>query len=178
MRRISGSLTIADQITLGLIEGVQTLLGFIVIVFPLALWAVPQHGILANTIFYIVLSTGCGSFIAYIGLAFLKSYLLPDHSPDGMVREHVGGKARMQAYLTWDKSQEDAYKIEKQLRSVKASALHDFGYMVRIASFLSTVVVILFLGTWAFMDFVYGSSEVLSAEERYQLYKGDWGWKR
>ncbi len=153
----------------------MTLLGLIVLVFPLALWSVPQHGPLANTAFYIVLSVGIGSVVALIGLGYLKSLLFPDRSPRGTP---VGGKARLQAYLTWDQTQADARRVENQLRSVKGSALHNFGYMARIASLLATVFVLLNLATWAFMDFYYGSTEVLSAEARWQLAHPDsWNWK-
>ena len=153
----------------------MTLFGLIVIIFPLALWAVPQHGLLANTVFYIVLSVGCGSIIALIGLGYLKSLLFPDRSAPGAP---VGGKARLQAYLTWAQSQEDARRVEKQLRSIKGGALHNFGYMVRIASLLGTVFILLNLATWAFMDSYYGSTEILSAEARWQLLHPDhWGWK-
>ena len=153
----------------------MTLLGLIVIVFPLALWAVPQHGELANTVFYIVLSIGCGSVVALIGLAYFKGLLFPERSPRGTP---VGGKARLQAYQTWSQSQEDVRRIEQQLRSIKGSALHDFGYMARIASLLATVFILLNLGTWAFMDFYYGSTDVLSAEARWELLHPDsWNWK-
>jgi len=175
LRRTSGSLTIADQLTLGMIEGFMTLLGLIVLVFPLALWAVPQHGPFANTVFYIVLSVGCGSLIVLIGLGYLKSFLVPDRSPQDIP---MGGKARLQAYQTWAQSQEDARRVENQLRSIKGGALHNLGYMIRIASLLGTVFVLLNLGTWAFMDFYYGSTEVLSAEARWKLLHPDsWGWK-
>ena len=153
----------------------MTLMGLIVLVFPLALWSVPQHGPLANTAFYIVLSVGSGALVILVGLAYLKTLLFPDRAPRGMPG---GGKARMEAYLTWSQTQEDARKGEQQLRSLKGGALHNFGYMLRIASFLATVFVLLNLGTWAFMDFYYGSTKVLSAEERWELLHPDsWGWK-
>jgi hypothetical protein len=176
LRPLNGQRTIADQLTLGLIEGVMTLAGLVVLVFPLALWAVPQHGPLANTIFYIVLSIGGGSFFAVIGLAYLKGWLFPDPSPRDTP---VGGKARLQAYLTWSQSQADVRRVEKQLRSVKGGALHDFGYMVRIAALLSTIFVLSNLAAWAYMDFTHGSTKIISAAERYQLLHPDpWGWGR
>lgn len=153
----------------------MTLLGLVVIVFPLALWAVPQQGVLANTVFYIVLSVGCGSFVALLGLAYFKGRLFPDPSPQG---QPEGGKARMQAYLTWAETQEHERRAEKHIRTVEGGALHDLGYMARIASLLATVFVLLNLGTWAFMHFYYGSTEILSAEARWQLLHPDsWGWK-
>jgi hypothetical protein len=172
-------LTLLNLVAIGMIEGVITILGFIVIIFPLALWAVPQHGVLANTVFYIVLSVGCGSFVSLIGLVYLKSRLFPGHSPQGMPTDEAGVvEDRMQAYLTWSQTQEDARKVERQLRTMKGSALHNLGYMTRIASLLATVVTLLYLGTWAFMDFYYGSTEVLSAEARWELLHPDnWGWK-
>ncbi len=176
MRRTRGSRTIADQLALGVIEGTMTLFGIAVLIFPLALWAVPQHGPLANTIFYIVLSIGCGSFFAVIGLAYLKGLLFPDASPRGTP---TGGKARLQAYITWSQSQDDVRRVEKQLKSIKGGLLHDLGYMVRVASLLVTVAVLLNLATWAFMDFYYGSTKILSREARYELLHPDpWGWGR
>ena len=178
MRRASGSLTIAHQITLGLIEGVVTMLGFIVVVFPLALWSVPQQGKSANTIFYIVLAVGCGAFIALIGLAYLKSRLFPDRSSQGAP---AGGKPRLQAYQAyqaWMESQEDARRVERQIRSTKGSLLHDLGFMVRIAALLGTVFVLVNLAAWALMVFYYGDPEFLSADERWQLLHPDpWNWK-
>ncbi len=175
MKSTGGPRSLAEQMILGAFEGVMTLLGFIVIVFPLALWAVPQHGVLANTVFYIVLSIGSGSFVALLGLVYLKSLLFPERSPRGTA---AGGKARLEAYKTWSETQDDARKVEKQLRSVKGGALHDFGYMARIASLLITVFVLLNLSTWAFMHFYYGSTEIMSAEARWQLLHPDsWDWK-
>jgi hypothetical protein len=174
MRHARGSLTIVDQLTLGLIEGVMTLLGLAVLIFPLALWAVPQHGPMANTVFYIVLSIGCGSFFAIIGMAYLKGLLFPDPSPRGTP---AGGKARLQAYITWSQSQDDVRRVERQLRSIKGGLLHDLGYMVRIASLLVTFFVLINLAMWAFMDFYYGSTEIMSSEARYELLHPDpWGW--
>ena len=174
MRRTGGPLTIADQITLGMIEGVMTLLGIAVLVFPLALWSVPQHGLLANTIFYIVLSVGCGSFFGIIGLAYLKGFLFPELSPRGTP---TGGKARLQAYVNWAQSQDDVRRVERQIRSIKGGLMHDVGYMVRIASLLATIFVLVNLATWASLEYYYGSTKILSSEERYELLHPDpWGW--
>ncbi|MBC8240474.1 MAG: hypothetical protein ISR50_04550 [Alphaproteobacteria bacterium] len=175
MRPANGLRTIVAQLALGLIEGIMTLMGLIVLVFPLALWSVPQQGIHANTIFYIVMSLGGGAIIVLIGLAYVKGLLFPDRSPPGTA---AGGKARMEAYLTWSESQADARKVETQLRSMKGGALHNFAYMSRIVALLGTVVVSIYLGAWASMDFIYGSTEVLSAEARWLLLHPDsWNWK-
>jgi hypothetical protein len=175
LRPTGGPPTIANQIILGVFEGVMTLLGLVVIVFPLALWAVPQQGVLANTVFYIVLAIGSGSFVSLLGLVYLKSLLFPERSPRGTP---AGGKARLEAYKTWSETQDDARKFRKQIRSIKGGALHDFGYMARIASLLVTVFVLLNLSTWAFMHFYFGSTEVMSAEARWQLLHPDsWNWK-
>lgn len=180
LRRTNEPLTIANQMSRGLFEGVMTLLGLIVVITPLAIWTVPFGGPFANTAFYIVLSVGGGSFIALIILAHFKGLLFPDHSHHGTPNEHAGApKDRLQAYLTWERSQDDARRVEKQLRTTKGSALHNFGYMVRIATLLGTLVAAVFLGGWAFMDFYYGSTEVLSEQARYNLIKKDlnWSWK-
>mgnify|MGYP007046922565 CR=1 FL=1 len=175
MRPANGLRTIIAQLVLGLIEGIMTLMGLIVLVFPLALWSVPQQGELANTAFYIVLSLGGGAIIVLIGLAYLKGKLFPDRAPPCAP---AGGKARMDAYLTWSESQADARRVATQIRSMKGGALHNFAYMSRIVALLGTVVVSLYLGAWLFMDFVYGSTEVLSAEARWLLLHPDsWNWK-
>ncbi len=164
----------------GLFEGVMTVLGLIVVITPLAIWTVPFGGVFANTAFYIVLSVGCGSFIAIIILTRLKGLLFPDHSPHGTPDEHAATpEDRLQAYLNWEQSQDEIRRAEKQLRSIKGSALHNFGYMVRIATLLGTIVASVFVGGWAFMDFYYGSTEILSEQERYNLIKKDlnWSWK-
>ena len=173
------NLSLLTQLAIGLVEGIMTILGLIVIIFPLALWAVPQHGVLANTVFYIVIAVGSGSFVALIALVYFKSLLFPDLSPRGKGDEEAGGsKDRMQAYLSWSQTQEDALKVERQLRSMKGSALHNFGYMVRIATLLITVVTVIYLSSWALMDFLVGSTEVISAEERWKLLHPDnWDWK-
>ena len=174
MRRATGSHTIVDQLVIGLIEGIMTVFGLIVLVFPLALWAVPQHGALANTVFYIVLLAGGGSLISLIALAYLKGLLFPSRLDQDAP---MGGKARLEAYKAWGQTQDDARRVEKQIRSMKGGGLHNFGYMVRIATLLSTVVASLYLGTWAFMDFYYGSTEVLSADARWELLHPDaWEW--
>ena len=101
LKRTPGPRSITDQLALGLIEGVLTVLGLIVLVFPLALWAVPQHGPLANTVFYIVLSIGSGSLTGLIALAYLKSILFPRQSSDAAP---MSGKARLQAYQNWEQT--------------------------------------------------------------------------
>ena len=176
LKRTPGPRSITDQLALGLIEGVLTVLGLIVLVFPLALWAVPQHGPLANTVFYIVLSIGSGSLTGLIALAYLKSILFPRQSSDAAP---MSGKARLQAYQNWEQTQEDAQRVKRQLRSLKGGALHNLGYMARIATLIATVVSCLYLGTWAMMDFYYGSTEIMSSEARYQLIHPDsWDWRK
>ena len=106
--RTNGSRTITDQLILGLIDGVMTLLGMFVVVTPLALWAVPMGGIFANTAFYIVLSVFFASIIIFIGMSYLKGLLFPDFSSQNKSYDAAAGKARMQAYLTWQQTQDDA----------------------------------------------------------------------
>jgi len=153
----------------------MTLLGFIVVIFPLAVWSVPQQGPSANTIFYIVLSVGCVSFFGLIGLTYLKSRLFRDRLPQDAP---AGGETGYQAYLTWAESQENARRAERQVRSMKRSALHDFGFMVRVAALLATVFVLLNLGAWAVTSSHYGDTLFLSAEQRWKLLHPDpWDWK-
>ena len=180
LRRTNEPLTIANQMARGLYEGVMTLLGLLVVITPLAIWTVPFGGPFANTAFYIVLSVGCGSFIAFIILAYLKGLLFPDHSPHGTPDKNAGvHKDRLEAFLTWERSQDDARRVEQQLRTIEGSSWHNFAYMARIATLLGTIVLSVFLGGWAFMHFYYGSTEVLSEQARYNLIKKDlnWSWK-
>ncbi|MBT3536003.1 MAG: hypothetical protein HN478_19125 [Rhodospirillaceae bacterium] len=175
MRDSSGSRTIPDLIALGLIEGVMTMAGFIVIIFPLALWAVPQQGALANSVFYVVLVIGLGALVTLIGLAYFKGLLFPAPAPQGGPK---GGKARLLAYQTWSQSQDELRKVENQFRAMKGGALYNFTFMIRIAAFLITVYVLLNIAAWAFMDFNFGSTEILSAEERWRrLHPDHWNWK-
>jgi hypothetical protein len=170
-----GSRTIVEQILLGLFEGVVTVLGLIVVVFPLAVWSVPQQGRSATTIYYIVLSVGGGSFIALIALTYLKNLLFPDRSLEDV---QADGQTRLEAYLSWSEAQEKARRAERQIRSTKGSALHDLGLMARVASLLATVCVLLYLSAWAFANFYYGDKEFLSADERWRLlYPDPWDMK-
>ena len=175
--RTNGSRTITDQLILGLIDGVMTLLGMFVVVTPLALWAVPMGGIFANTAFYIVLSVFFASIIIFIGMSYLKGLLFPDFSSQNKSYDAAAGKARMQAYLTWQQTQDDARRAEKQMRATKGGLLHNFGYMVRIASLLITIVGCIFVSSWAFMHFYFGSTEILSEQERYNIIKKELNWK-
>jgi len=174
LRRARGSLTIAEQVILGLLEGVMTVLGFIVVVFPLAVWSVPQQGQSANTIFYIVLTVGSVSFVSLIALTWLKSRLfrgrLPHEAP-------ADGPTGYQAYLTWAEAKDKERQAELQLRSMKSSALQDFGVMARVAALLATVFVLLNLSAWAFTNSYYGDQLFLSAEQRWKLLHPDpWNW--
>lgn len=175
MRRTRDSLTTIDQIIIGVIEGVSTILGLIVVVFPLAIWAVPQQGVSATMIYYIVLTIGGVSFVGLIALIYLKGMLYPDR----LSQEVAASKeTRLQAYLNWSETQEEVRKAKNQLRTMKGSALHDIGFMIRIASLLATVFVLVNLSAWAITVFFLGDPEFITPHERWQLLHPDpWGWK-
>ena len=51
------------KLIFGLIEGVLTLVGFIAVITPLALWTVPQVDDFSVIIYYIVFSIGVAAFL-------------------------------------------------------------------------------------------------------------------
>ena len=103
-------------------------MGFIVLVFPLALWAVPQHGVLANTVFYIVLSIGGSALASLMALVYVKGRLFPDPALKDAPK---GGKARLLAYKSWAESQDDTQRVKKQF------SINDFRICVQLLPYFS-----------------------------------------
>ncbi|MBT3331187.1 MAG: response regulator [Rhodospirillaceae bacterium] len=141
-------ITIA-KLTFGLLEGVLTLVGFIAVITPLILWAVPQVGDFSITVYYYVVSIGVGAFVAVVGLTFLQHRLFPDSAPDGEFRDF---QTLRQLRLDWEEAQEEKLRAGKGRQLVKGYARRDIGYMAGIAGLLAMGFVVVFLPAGAIIE--------------------------
>lgn len=148
------------KLIFGLIEGVLTLVGFIAVITPLALWTVPQVGDFSVIIYYIVFSIGVAAFLAVIVLSRLQNRLFPDNSMGGEVRDL---KTLRQMRIDWELAQEEKLRAGRSRQTVKGYALRDIRFMAGIASLLTLIFVLFFLPAGAILEsgFIQGTSRTI-----------------
>lgn len=141
-------LTQGTKLALGLIEGGLTLSGVIAAITPLVLWTA-----WSELIFYWILSVGCGAFLSFIGLAWLRGLLAPDAEAGGAA---FAFESLRQRRINWERLHREDPRVAPRRRPIKGDARREVGYMLRIASALILFAALLFLAVWALMEFRYG----------------------
>jgi len=136
------------RLALTLIEVGLTVAGVVAAITPLLLWAS-----WSKFVFYLVLSTGCGAFLVFIGLAHVRGWLIGDSLPD---RDVLGLKGVRQRMADWDKLQEADPVVQRKQREIKGDAGREFGFMMRVTTGLILAVAVLFLAAYAGFEFTYG----------------------
>ncbi len=149
----------------GLLEAVLTLVGFIAVVTPLALWAVPQVGDFSITVYYYVVSIGVAAFVAVVALSLTKERLFPEESEGGEVRDLA---TLRQMRIDWEEAQEEKLRASRSRLTVKGYALRDIGYMAGIAASLTMAFVVIFLpaGTVLESGILPGTSQTILVVEK------------
>ncbi len=137
------------KLALGLIEVGLTVAGVVAAITPLALWAS-----WSETVFYIVLSVGCGAFLVFIGLAKVRGYLAGEPRAEA---DALGLKGLRQRMENWDQLQEQDRDTGRRQRSIKGDVGREFGFMLRVASGLILTAAAAFLGLWAMFEIYYGA---------------------
>ncbi len=153
------------KIIFDLIEAVLTLVGFIAVITPLALWAVPQVGDFSVVVYYYVVSIGVGAFLAVVALSRLQDRLFPEHSKGGEVRDL---KTLRQMRVDWEEAQEEKLRAGRSRQTVKGYALRDIGYMAGIAGSLTLAFVLIFLPAGTILEYgiVPGTSQMILVVEK------------
>lgn len=152
------------KLIFGLIEGVLTLVGFIAVITPLAMWAVPQVGDFSILVYYFVFLIGVGAFLAVLVLSRLQNRLFPDSSTGGEVRDL---KSLRQLRIDWEQAQEEKLRAGRVRQTVKGYALRDLRFIAGIASLLTLAFLLIFLpaGTILESGFLQGTSRTILVVE-------------
>ncbi len=131
-----------------LIEVGLTVAGISAVITPLLLWAS-----WSKFVFYLVLSVGCGAFLAFIGLAHIRGRLIGEGLPS---KDVLGLKNVRQLMADWDRLQEHDSGVLRKQRTIKGDARREFVFMMRIVIGLILGVAAVFLAVYAGFEFAYG----------------------
>lgn len=137
------------KLALGLIEAGLTMAGIVAAITPLALWAA-----WSETVFYTVLSVGCGAFLVFIGLARVRGYLTGEEYAEA---DALGLKSLRRRMEDWERLQLDDRAVGRRQRSIKGDAAREFSLMLRVAGGLILTAAAMFTALWAILETYYGS---------------------